>query len=146
MDDRRALMAACIANPEEDTPRLALADWLQEHGDEHDCARAEFIRLQIRAESLPENSASRKKLNAAAEELESKHRAHWLAPLKQFDGLPSGTDHRNSGFTRGFLHFLNFRPTEFLRKDVQQFLPDALAQVGVEYLGLFDNRKRVDAK
>ena len=35
MDDRRALMAAILANPDEDTPRLALADWLQEHGDEH---------------------------------------------------------------------------------------------------------------
>src|SRR5687768_11363773 len=38
MDDRRALMAAIIANPDEDTPRLALADWLDEHGDAHDRA------------------------------------------------------------------------------------------------------------
>jgi len=32
MDDRRALMAAIAANADEDTPRLALADWLDEHG------------------------------------------------------------------------------------------------------------------
>jgi uncharacterized protein (TIGR02996 family) len=30
MDERRALMAAIITNPDEDTPRLALADWLQD--------------------------------------------------------------------------------------------------------------------
>ena len=32
MDDRSALMAAIIANPDEDTPRLALADWLDAWG------------------------------------------------------------------------------------------------------------------
>ncbi|MFO0823599.1 MAG: TIGR02996 domain-containing protein [Gemmataceae bacterium] len=39
------LEAAVIANADEDTPRLAYADWLDEHGDPD---RAEFIRLQIR--------------------------------------------------------------------------------------------------
>jgi uncharacterized protein (TIGR02996 family) len=43
MSDRDALIAAILANPDEDTPRLALADWLDEHGDP---ARAEFIRVQ----------------------------------------------------------------------------------------------------
>jgi uncharacterized protein (TIGR02996 family) len=41
--DRDALLAAICANPEEDTPRLVYADWLEENG-EHE--RAEFIRLQ----------------------------------------------------------------------------------------------------
>lgn len=44
MSDREALTAAMLAHPDEDTPRLALADWLQEHGDPD---RAEFIRVQI---------------------------------------------------------------------------------------------------
>lgn len=43
MTDGDALLAAILANPEEDTPRLVYADWLQENGDE---ARAEFIRVQ----------------------------------------------------------------------------------------------------
>jgi uncharacterized protein (TIGR02996 family) len=42
--EERALLAAIIANPEEDTPRLVYADWLQEHGREE---RAELIRAQI---------------------------------------------------------------------------------------------------
>jgi uncharacterized protein (TIGR02996 family) len=33
-------------NPEDETPRLILADWLEEYGDEHDAARAELIRVQ----------------------------------------------------------------------------------------------------
>jgi uncharacterized protein (TIGR02996 family) len=47
MLDRDALLAAITANPDEDTPRLVYADWLQENGEE---ARAEFIRLQCRIE------------------------------------------------------------------------------------------------
>jgi uncharacterized protein (TIGR02996 family) len=39
----RALLKACRANPLDDTPRLVLADWLDEH-DDHD--RALFIRIQ----------------------------------------------------------------------------------------------------
>lgn len=39
----RALLAAIAAHPDEDTPRLVYADWLQENGDD---ARAEFIRVQ----------------------------------------------------------------------------------------------------
>ncbi|MBY0456405.1 MAG: TIGR02996 domain-containing protein, partial [Gemmataceae bacterium] len=46
LSDRDALLAAIRANPDEDTPRLAFADWLDEHGDEADRARAEFIRVQ----------------------------------------------------------------------------------------------------
>jgi uncharacterized protein (TIGR02996 family) len=37
------LLAAIRAEPDDDTPRLVLADWLDEHGDS---ARAEFIRVQ----------------------------------------------------------------------------------------------------
>ncbi len=53
MSDEEAFLAAIAEQPDEDTPRLAYADWL----DEHDRAiRAEFLRLQIeiaRKETLP---------------------------------------------------------------------------------------------
>jgi len=41
-----AFMADIVANPEDDTPRLIYADWLQDHGGEEGEARAEFIRAQ----------------------------------------------------------------------------------------------------
>src|SRR5687768_12937161 len=49
-----ALLAAICENPEEDTPRLALADWLDENAaSEADRARAAFIRTQIERFRLP---------------------------------------------------------------------------------------------
>ena len=41
--ERDAFLAEIIAHPEDDTPRLIFADWLEEHGEEE---RAEFIRVQ----------------------------------------------------------------------------------------------------
>ena len=39
-----ALFRAALAHPDEDTPRLVFADWLQERGEEK---RAAFIRAQV---------------------------------------------------------------------------------------------------
>lgn len=44
MNDGDALLAAIRAHPDEDTPRLAYADWLDETGSP---ARARFVRRQI---------------------------------------------------------------------------------------------------
>src|SRR5262245_57542211 len=52
LSDRDALLAAIRANPEEDTPRLMFADWLDEQGDDASRARAEFIRLQCEIANL----------------------------------------------------------------------------------------------
>jgi uncharacterized protein (TIGR02996 family) len=48
--ERQAFLAAICAQPDEDMPRLAFADWLDEHG-EHD--RAEFVRVQVALAALP---------------------------------------------------------------------------------------------
>ena len=44
MSDGDALLAALMAFPDEDTPRLIYADWLEESGD---ALMAQFIRIQI---------------------------------------------------------------------------------------------------
>src|SRR5438094_4748150 len=46
MSDADALLDAIFDNPDDDTPRLVYADWLQEHGQAN---YAEFIRLQCAA-------------------------------------------------------------------------------------------------
>jgi uncharacterized protein (TIGR02996 family) len=57
MGDDRAILAAIRSRPDDDGPRLALADWLQEHGDED---WAELIRVQVElARPTPERPASR---------------------------------------------------------------------------------------
>lgn len=49
MSDEDALLAAIDTNPDEDTPRLVYADWLDEHGQ---AIRAEFIRVEIAVKQL----------------------------------------------------------------------------------------------
>jgi uncharacterized protein (TIGR02996 family) len=46
MTDEHALLAAIAADPDDDTVRLAYADFLDELGGESNAARAEFIRVQ----------------------------------------------------------------------------------------------------
>jgi uncharacterized protein (TIGR02996 family) len=138
MDDRAALMAGIVANPDEDTPRLALADWLQEHGDEHDRARAEFIRLQIQAHNLPRREAAgRKQLERSAEKLQRQHSPAWLAPLPFPPGYVS--------FTRGLLSPLMTTAGVFLKPRHQRALPDALATIGVESVWLTSHTTKAEA-
>ncbi|HJZ54541.1 MAG TPA: TIGR02996 domain-containing protein [Gemmataceae bacterium] len=49
LSDRQALIAAIIEHPEEDTPRLAFADWLDERGDAYFADWAALIRSQVEA-------------------------------------------------------------------------------------------------
>src|SRR5207247_2362789 len=56
--------------PEDNTPRLVLADWLEENGDPD---RAEFIRLQCNRKS---KDWSRRELD-----LFQTNRLRWLGPL-----------------------------------------------------------------
>lgn len=48
--DYRALLRAVLSAPEDDVPRLVLADWLEEH---FATERAEFIRIQCELAGLP---------------------------------------------------------------------------------------------
>jgi uncharacterized protein (TIGR02996 family) len=49
MSDREALLSAIIAHPDEDTPRLVFADWLDEHSGSK---RAAFIRSRVEYQRL----------------------------------------------------------------------------------------------
>lgn len=42
------LLRKVLEDPADDMPRLVLADWLEEHGEEE---RAEFIRVQVELET-----------------------------------------------------------------------------------------------
>jgi uncharacterized protein (TIGR02996 family) len=73
-----ALLRACKESPEDDAPRLVLADWLQEHGDESDCARGQFLRLECQALQSPADS----KTCDEANHLWGQHQMTWLGGLK----------------------------------------------------------------
>src|SRR5690242_18641709 len=79
MTDGDALLAAILANPDDDTPRLVYADWLQENGDQD---RAEFIRLQCLEVHDPD-------AEERVAELEDRNRSKWLARLPRFAEDPN---------------------------------------------------------
>jgi uncharacterized protein (TIGR02996 family) len=59
MLEEAALLRTIMENPDDDTPRLVFADWLEEHGDPK---RAEFIRTQIKIAWLPEYDPYRQRI------------------------------------------------------------------------------------
>ena len=68
------LLHAARQRPEDVTPRLIVADWLEEHGDDADLARAEFIRLQVQARLPPKTGGRPRALIAL-------HAEAWLGPF-----------------------------------------------------------------
>src|SRR5436190_22574949 len=76
-----ALLAAAKAEPEDDTPKLVLADWLQEQDHEADRARGEFLRTLVRFERLPHDDPERSTLHQRFADLWQRHAAAWLGPL-----------------------------------------------------------------
>ena len=81
-DEQRALWAAIRAHPDDDTPRLVYADWVQENGDD---ARAEFIRLQCEMIRLADDQKARRKvlpgLRHRERVLETANRERWADPV-----------------------------------------------------------------
>ncbi len=97
---REGLLRDVCEHPDDDTPRLVYADWLDEHGDPD---RAEFIRVQVEAERLPGRGPRRKQLLARAGQLQAAHGREWLAELPAFGGASWGP-----AFRRGFVEEATF--------------------------------------
>jgi len=85
MNERAALLAAVLAAPADDMPRLVYADFLEETGDPVDAARAHFIRAEIAAERLPPEDPERERLESQAARLFNKHGDAWNRELPEWD-------------------------------------------------------------
>lgn len=97
MTEREAFIAAVAENPDDDTGRLAFADWLQENGED---ARAEFVRLQCAialreppadAWDEPRHDLYRDPLppdEARAVDLLMRHWPEWFGPVLGAVGMP----------------------------------------------------------
>jgi uncharacterized protein (TIGR02996 family) len=73
VDLEAALLDAIRETPEDDTPRLALADWLLEQPEPVAEARGEFIHLQCRLKRLPDYEPEWLELSERAEALLEQH-------------------------------------------------------------------------
>ncbi|QJW93411.1 TIGR02996 domain-containing protein [Frigoriglobus tundricola] len=75
-DEQAALLVAIVANPDDDTPRLVYADWLQEHGDEE---QARFIRDSIALEWLEDyEDDKRQTIAMRLDKIEHRNGLRWL--------------------------------------------------------------------
>ena len=130
MSDRDALLTAILANPDEDTPRLVFADWLDEHGDASPHAagtseggsgeawganswRAKFIRAGCAAARAAPYSQAKYDLTAQADGLQGLHGAEWAAGL---DGLTVA-----ARFARGFVEEVTMYSKRFVAAAAKVF-------------------------
>jgi uncharacterized protein (TIGR02996 family) len=140
-----ALGRAAPPNADEDTPRLALADWLDDHGTAPDRARAVFIRLQVKAAKYPIGSPNWNEHTDKADAIHKKHAKTWFAPLAPLAPkvFSSGSDSNRT--SRGLLECLMVHTDGFLLKAHQPLIPDALAAAGVENLHFYSATKKIEA-
>lgn len=111
------LLAAVLAAPDDDGPRLVYADWLEENGDPE---RAEFIRVQIeiaRRNGLAAVQPSTAEYHLIARERILLHRCGdaWLAPLRA-KGEPLMNRSSHGQFVRGFVEIVWMTATTFLKR------------------------------
>jgi uncharacterized protein (TIGR02996 family) len=107
MPHHEGFLQSILANPDDDTPRLVYADWLDEHGES---ARAEFIRTQIALAHLPENDPRSEELIERERGIEKAHAREWLRPLREAFGRPRCRQLGRCTFRRGFVEQLSLSP------------------------------------
>lgn len=113
MDHARTFLEAIRQAPDDDTPRLVFADWLEEHGGAPERARAAFIRAQVRAARLEEGDPHRQALEDEATELLAEHEEEWAGAVAT---LAMWWE-----FRRGFIECVDLRDRSFLDGTEQLF-------------------------
>jgi uncharacterized protein (TIGR02996 family) len=108
-----AFLRAICESPDDDTPRLVYADWLEEHGGQPESERAEFIRGQVQLARLNDWDEGATELSIRCRYLLRAHRDEWLAPLADIPTNPWFWDDWHT-FSRGFVERLEMAPAAFL--------------------------------
>jgi uncharacterized protein (TIGR02996 family) len=95
----RGFCQSILEFPADDTPRVVLADWLDEHGDAVDAARAEFLRLQCALARFKGDSAHFQQLHIRQADLLRRYRQAWVEADNPDFGLDGHDNHAR--FVRG---------------------------------------------
>jgi uncharacterized protein (TIGR02996 family) len=90
-----AFLQAILQDPDDDTPRLIFADWLEEQGDPLSSTRAEFIRVQCALAGGQAASRQRTSLERRQQQLLDEYGNEWARPVRRLA--------RTWQFHRGFI-------------------------------------------
>ncbi|MCI0703718.1 MAG: TIGR02996 domain-containing protein [Planctomycetia bacterium] len=121
MNDGEALRRAILALPEDDTPRLIFADWLQENNQPE---RAEFIRAQVEAVRAEPFSPQARAAAATAEKLLEGRRGEWTRHIRERV--------ERWEFRRGFIEHVVVDPDRFPAAAEQLFAAEPVRSLQVE--------------
>ncbi len=134
MNDRDALLNAIAEHPEEDTPRLMYADWLEENGQTE---RADFVRNQVELGRLHLDDPARKPLVDKNVYYLANFVPGWKAELPDIPGVEWGD------FNRGLIEEVQFLPTTAARRFPVEHAATIFAIPGIHILRLrwLDNAK-----
>jgi uncharacterized protein (TIGR02996 family) len=118
--DRDALLSAILAQPDEDTPRLIYADWLQENGQPE---RADFIRAQVWASQAEPYSPQAGAHERVAARLLERHAGEWVREVRL----------RALGwkFARGFVEHADVNTASFPRDAAALFAAEPVRSLRV---------------
>lgn len=135
MSNEAALLAAIRAEPNDDLPRLAYADWLEEQPGADQNARAEYIRLGLEMAkcSSPCDSLERQRLEGRIQVLFNEHAREWFPDFEEYPSLFDRARVSRT-YTRGFLSGL-----EGATETLLQMGPDLLRMApitSIEFHGL----------
>jgi uncharacterized protein (TIGR02996 family) len=139
MDEMIPFLRTIAANPDDDTPRLVFADWLDEH-KHHE--RAEFIRLQIELARMDTSDASYPEKTARMRRCgvfttKGMHRF--------FDHLP--TEKCKIAFHRGFIESINTADADEIDTSGFDLIPLLTLRTGdklIDKFKEFTNLKRLE--
>jgi uncharacterized protein (TIGR02996 family) len=128
MTDRDALYAAICANPDEDTPRLAFADYLDEQGGKENTTRAAYIRAAIRYAREETWTKAWRELRDQTQRVENRYRDR-----AQKQNLPWVTHLKGRiiawEFDRGFIGHVTVYAKRFVAEGQKFFEQDPICSV-----------------
>lgn len=107
MTEREALLRAVCESPDDDTPRLVFADWLDEHDEPE---RAEFIQVQVALQQFTGPSTAGSALMNRMHKLLRLNEQRWRAELPYSERFMWGR------FDRGFVEDMRVFDLDLFRQ------------------------------